>query len=296
MTTPALFDPREPPARGRLAPCPEARPRSPAGRGGVWRGLGRPAAAALAVLALLSTSGPAKAGGEDAAFGREGVYAGLFAGSGRTMGRIVDVDGFANWGVPGSSVEYGHAGFSGGALIGKRFAVGGLPLRFELDGALGDLRGKSNRLDPRGRDESVATEFGWIATARAGFEQALGAATIFASAGLAAARIDNSVSDLDRGLDPEGNPTPWRFDPDDSFRDRSTELGWVIGIGVEAPLAEAWALRLEGSYMDFGRSTHYVNRSGDGRCGPGNPRRPCPYEIGNRLGMMRLGLVYRFGG
>ena len=78
-------------------------------------------------------------------------------------------------------------------------------------------------------------------------------------------------------------------------RDGSTEIGWVIGLGVEAPLADAWTLRLGGSYLDFGRSTHYVNRSGDNRCGPEGGRRPCPYNIENNLGILRLAIIYRFG-
>ena len=262
-----------------------------AGRLSTWRR----AALVLPVLAMLSMAGAADAGGGDAGFDREGIYAGLFAGSGRTRGRSVDVDGFSNWGVPGFTVDYHDAGFAGGALIGKRFAIGRLPLRFELDGTIGDLRASTDRLDPEGRDETAESEFRWIVTARAGVEHALGPVTLFASAGLAAARIDNSVSDLDRSVGPGGMPTPWRFDPDDSFHERATEIGWVAGIGAEVPLAEAWTLRLEGSYLDFGRSTHYVNRSGDGRCGPGNPRRPCPYVIENRLGMLRIAIVHRFG-
>ena len=71
------------------------------------------------------------------------------------------------------------------------------------------------------------------------------------------------------------------MDPDDSFHDSSTDIGWVTGLGVEAPLTNAWTLRLEGSYLDFGRRIQHVNRSGNGRCGPGNPRRPCPYNIDN---------------
>ncbi len=262
-----------------------------AGRLSTWRR----AALALPVLVMLSMAGAADAGGGDAGFDREGIYAGLFAGSGRTRGRSVDVDGFSNWGMPGFTVDYHDAGFAGGALIGKRFAIGRLPLRFELDGTIGDLRASTDQLDPEGRDETVESEFRWIVTARAGVEHALGPVTLFASAGLAAARIDNSVSDLDRSVGPDGMPTPWRFDPDDSFHERATEIGWVAGLGAEVPLAEAWTLRLEGSYLDFGRSTHYVNRSGDGRCGPGNPRRPCPYVIENRLGMLRIAIVHRFG-
>ena len=112
------------------------------------------------------------------------------------------------------------------------------------------------------------------ASPRAWIEQPVGAATIFAAGGLAAAQIEHSVTDIDFGLN-----MPPRMDPDDSFHDRSTAIGWVVGLGVESPLAEAWTVRLEGSYLDFGQSTHDVNRSGDGRCGPGMPRRPCPYTI-----------------
>ena len=80
-----------------------------------------------------------------------------------------------------------------------------------------------------------------------------------------------------------------------SFHDRSTAIGWVVGLGVESPLAEAWTVRLEGLYLDFGQSTHDVNRSGDGRCGPGMPRRPCPYTIEHQLGTVRMAIIHRFG-
>ena len=123
---------------------------------------------------------------------------------------------------------------------------------------------------------SVDAAFDWTGTY----------AGVFTGSARADNRIVNSVTDANM---------PTRIDPDDSFRDSSTEFGWVIGLGVEAPLADAWALRLEGSYLDFGRSTHYVNRSGDGRCGPGNPRRPCPYNVENKLGIVRLAIIHRLG-
>ena len=47
--------------------------------------------------------------------------------------------------------------------------------------------------------------------------------------------------------------------------------------------------------LDFGWSHHTVNHSGNNRCGPGNPRRPCPYKVRNRLGIVRFGLIHRFG-
>ena len=226
----------------------------------------------------------------DAAFDWARTYAGVFAGYSRVDNRIVDVDGFANWGNRGWAVDYGDSGFVVGALVGKKLDIGGVPLRMEFDGMSGRMSARSNRLDPEGLDETAKSEFRWIATARAGVEQPLGPVTVFASGGLAAARIDNSVTDIDFGPN-----MPTRVDPDDSFHDGSAEIGWVIGLGVEAPLADAWILRLDGSYLNFGRSTHYVNRSGNGRCGPGSPRRPCPYNVENNLGIVRLAIIHRFG-
>ena len=245
---------------------------------------------ALPAFLLMAGAAPANAGSGDGAFSWAETYAGIFAGSGRADNRIGDAEGFANWGNPGWAVDYDDAGFISGALVGKKFEVGSVPFRIELDGMFGNLSATSNRLDPEGLDETVKSEFRWIATARAGIEQAGGPATVFATGGLAAARIANSVTDIDFGPN-----MPSRVDPDDSFRDSSTEIGWVIGLGVETPLADAWALRLDGSYLDFGRSTHFVNRSGDGRCGPGNPRRPCPYNVENKLGIVRLAIIYRLG-
>ena len=265
------------------------------GRGSAWRH----AVVVLPALAMLGNAGSVSAGSDGATFDWTGTYAGVFAGAGRADNRIVDVDGFANWGNPGWAVDYDDAGFAGGALIGKKFEFDGVPFRIELDGTFGNMSAKTDRIDPRGRDETAESKFRWIATARLGVEEAVGPATVFAAAGLAAARIDNSLTDLDRGCvpvgDPDCRPTPWRADPDDSFYGGSTEIGWVIGVGVETSLDDAWTLRLEGSYLDFGKSTHYANHSGDGRCGPGGLRRPCAYSVENRLGIVRLAVIRWFG-
>ena len=250
----------------------------------------RHAVPGLLVLLMLAGAGPVQAAGGDAASGWTGTYAGAFAGSGRVDNRIVDVEGFANWGNPGWRVEYDDSGFVAGALAGRRFEIGGVRFRVEIDGTLGDMSAASNRLDPEGLDETVESEFRWIATARAGVERTIGPATVFATGGMALSRIANSVTDIDSGPD-----MPAQVDPDDSFRNSSTEAGWVVGLGVETPLADAWSLRVEGMYLDFGRSTHYVNRSGNNRCGPENPRRPCPYRVENTFANVRLAITYRFG-
>ena len=273
----------------------------PSGRGFAWR----LAIVGLPVFAVLAAGGPANAADDEAPGGAGETYAGVFAVAGRVDGRVVDTDGFSNSGKAGWSVDYDDTGLVAGTLIGRRFTLGGVPLRVELDGAFGGMSAKTDDIDPRfeRRDETVESELRWVATARAGVEHPVGRATVFATAGLAVARIENSLTDLDawRGEDgewvllPDGRAAQ-RKDPDDSFHYASTEFGWVIGAGVEAALSDAWALRLDASYLDFGESAHEANRSGDDRCcGAGSPRRPVSYRIENKLGIVRLGAIYRFG-
>ncbi len=177
-----------------------------------------------------------------------------------------------------------------GALAGMKIRAAGIPLRIELDGVFGNMSGNTNQLDPVGLDETVDSSFVWIASARAGVERTVGTATVFVTGGVAVSRIANSVVDIDFGPD-----MPTREDPDDSFRDRSTEVGWVIGAGIEVSLPDLWTLRLEGSHLDFGREIHRANHSGGGRCGPEGVRKPCPYTVENKLRILRLAITRRFG-
>ena len=75
---------------------------------------------ALLAFLILAGVGSVRADGSDqAASGWAGTYAGLFAGFGKTDNRIVDVEGFANWGNPGYRVDYDDSGFVGGPCSGK---------------------------------------------------------------------------------------------------------------------------------------------------------------------------------
>ena len=253
----------------------------------------RHAAVSLAALVTVSIVGPANADSGGGALGTTNAYAGVFVGSGRAGNRLTDIDGFANWGNPGSMVDYDDNQFVGGALIGRKFEIGGTPLRIEFDAVIGSLSASTSALDPTCADESATSELQWITTARVGVEDTVGRATLFATGGLATARIANSVTDIDyRGscLQME-----LRHDADDSFRDTSLRFGWVIGAGVDVALDRKWTFRLEGSYLDFGRDTYHVNHSADNACGRGGPRMPCPYDIENRLGVVRLAIIRRFG-
>lgn len=251
-----------------------------------------PRLAALVLLSFLAfvTSRFAYAGDNDSPTDWAGVYAGVFVGSGQVDNRLIDPEGFANWGNPGSVTRHEDGGFVGGLLIGKKFDLGNMSVRVELDGTIGDLESETNQLDPEGLDETAVAEFQWIATARVGIEKSIGSATVFATGGLALARIENFVTDIDYFRD-----RPPAVDPDDSFRDRSTETGWVAGFGAEVQLAGGWMARLEGLHLDFGRNDHHVNHSGNNACGPEGPRRPCPYKIENELDVFRLVFTRQLG-
>ena len=226
-------------------------------------------------------------------------YIAIFIGSAKAYNEHIDSEGFANREKPGSSVGYGDNGFIGGLLLGKKLKLHDLPLRIEIDGTFGDILSSSNKLDPVSLDETVETDMDWIVTARLGIEQDFKPVTVFANGGLAAARISNSVTDIDFSRD---RPPQRERDPDDSFQDDSIHFGWVVGMGFEVPLAgariskneEGWVLRIDASYADFGKKTYYVNHSGNNICGPRGPRRPCSYKIKNRVGIVRLVLSHPF--
>lgn len=219
------------------------------------------------------------------------TYVGLSASFARTDNRIEDVTGFANWGNAGWRVKYNEANAVLGLLVGRQFEAFGLPLRLELDATLNGLAAASNQLDPIGLDETARADYAWIAAARIGIAPRFGAITAFLNVGLAAADLDNSVTDLDFGPN-----VPTHVDPDDSFRDDATQFGWTIGAGVEAALSDNWSLRLDGAWMDFGEHDYQVNLVANGHCGPTGPLAPCPYEVENRVRMARLSIVRLFGG
>ena len=228
----------------------------------------------------------------------DNVYVGVFVGSGRAFNEFVDKDGFANWGHPGSPTDYNKTKTVGGALIGERLNINGVPFRIELDGTIGGISASTNTLDPIGLDETVKTDVRWIVTARVGLEKKVGPATLFANSGVAVARVTNSVIDIDFGPN-----TPRHVDLDDSFKDDSIKIGWVAGVGVEVPLNkntrifrddEGWVLRLEGFYVDLGEDDYEVNHSGGNSCGPDGPHRPCVYNIETKAGVIRLALIRRF--
>ena len=240
---------------------------------------------ALVVLLTLTTSvTPAIAEEQANSASTEGQFAGVFVGAGQSSNTLLDIDGFANWGNPGSTTGYNKSGAVGGAFFGQQSDN----LRYELEFMLGGLSAQTNQLDPEGLDETAISKLNWTLAARFGITESIGRTRAFAVVGPTLASIDNSVTDID--FSPDHPPIK---DPDDSFQDSSTHFGWTLGLGIETEVAPNWLLRFEGVYFDFGKESYQVNLSRNNPCGHG-PRAPCTYSIDNRLTALRIGMVYYF--
>ncbi|MCY3774090.1 MAG: outer membrane beta-barrel protein [Gemmatimonadetes bacterium] len=249
---------------------------------------------ALALVNLMAVAGTAQAQEGSTGSAPAGNYVGAFAGPGALDVRMTDTDGFSgSEGVPGQTFGYDDTGLSAGVLAGRSFHLGRVQFRFEADGAFGGLPTASRQMDPIGLDETAATELHWAGTARIGVRRSLGRFGVFLTGGASVAGISNSFTDLDPGTDGRE-----RVDPDDSFDDRLTRVGWAAGTGIETPVASAWTLRFEGLYMDFGETGHQAeNRLGvnAGVCGPSGLPSPCRYGVDQRFALLRLTLIRSFG-
>ena len=253
--------------------------------------LGRAIAAPL-LAAFLAIGGAAAAAGDSGkAESGNGAYFGLFASGVRSANEITDITGFANWGSTGHKTSFRGQRLGGSALFGQSFtAADGMPLRMELDATFGSFAGKSDLLDPGDRDETGRVEYKWMASARVGTERQIRNVTAFITGGVAFAKTTKSITDIDFS-----DTAPAAVDPDDSFSSSDTDVGWVVSLGIEAPVADGWSVRLESVYMNFGSSTHNVNHSGGGRCGPGGERMPCPFRFDSDVRMVRIGFVKALG-
>ena len=95
--------------------------------------LGRLQAAIVCALAMLAFgAAEMRAAGS----GGSEDYAGAFLGVGKVANEIVDIDGFADWGNPGSTNKLNGPAAFAGVLAGRRLDMGSSGLRFEID-ALG---------------------------------------------------------------------------------------------------------------------------------------------------------------
>lgn len=84
---------------------------------------------------------------------------------------VRDVDGYANWGNPGSSLGYNSNGLVGGAVADQRVTIDGIGYRYEAEAMLGDLSAHTDRFDPTCTDEAANSRFRRFVAARFGVEK-----------------------------------------------------------------------------------------------------------------------------
>jgi outer membrane immunogenic protein len=261
-------------------------------------GLGSILAATVATSALAADLRPSRAPVLKApamvasATDWSGFYIGASAGAAWTDNTIIDHDGFAAEGQLGHQTHYDRTGGIFGGQAGYNWQSGRVVFGLEGDLSYVSANGSNNRLDPEGLDETVRGKYAWLGTIRGRLGITVDRALIYATGGVAFARLKDSVTDFDDNDPPPGV----HFDADDSFSATRTRVGWVVGGGVEYAFAPSWTLRVEGLYMDLGHRDYIVDTTTPT---PGDPPRDpinARYTVENTMAVARVGLNYRFGG
>jgi len=189
---------------------------------------------ALASVLLLSAAGAASAADlivDEPAMAvpaATGDWTGAYVG-----GHIGWVSGNVDWELipqPGPADSYSLDGWLLGAQAGYNWQMDTFVLGLEGDVSLGDV---TSDLDETG---FIERQINWEASLRARAGVAFDAILLYATAGVAVA---NSTSEIFGILD-----------------DTQTHVGWTIGAGVEAMVAENVSAKLEYRYSDFGTQTY----------------------------------------
>jgi len=155
----------------------------------------------------------------------------------------------------GNDPELGGDAVTFSGLVGYNLQYDNIVVGVEADITWADLKAR-NRLD------EVDLEIPYIATARARLGYALDNTLIYATAGAGIL---------------EGKMTLTAFNQ----TDRKTQIGYVVGAGMETNIRDSLNLRLEYIYGDFGKKTYSFT--------PGDVNADL-----NSLHLVRAGLVYTF--
>lgn len=230
-----------------------------------------------------------------------GFYAGLNAGY--AWGASDLSTGFVNNGAYVASVPNVTAlvadgsptldskGFSGGAQLGYNIQSGSLVYGIETDfnwmkaNALRSTRYTAFAANPFTVTNQVDADWMFTLRPRIGFVS--GAALIYATGGLAVAKLNQSHSFRDT------IPVPAIFAANESTSD--TKLGWTIGAGLEWALGGNWSVKGEYLYANFGSSdsTGTVINTVTG-ASVTSPATTISHSADLTVQTLRVGINYRF--
>ena len=206
----------------------------------------------LALGSLMATSALA-ADFAAPAYDWTGFYAGVLGGY-----------GFGNTDITASGLTV-SAGNNNGLLAGV--TVGG-NMQYEqfVFGVEGDFAWSGQSGSRTCGSVTCSSDFDWTGTLRARIGYAIDPALIYATGGLAVARINTSITDVGTT---------------ESYSD--TFAGWTVGAGIEAAVTEALSVKAEYAYADYGDKTAPPGALGP----PAVPLSPTSHAI-------KVGLNYRF--
>jgi outer membrane immunogenic protein len=133
----------------------------------------------------------------------------------------------------------------------------------------------------------IRSEIDWLATARGRIGFASGNMLIYGTGGLAFAEVDTRAGFF--AFAPARSPDPIPA----VSREQSARVGWTVGAGVEAALANNLSAKLEYLYADLGRDRTVLGAYIDA---PGNLFQSATLDEKVTLHSVKLGLNYRFAG
>jgi outer membrane immunogenic protein len=127
---------------------------------------------------------------------------------------------------------------------------------------------------PNTLTQFVKTELPWFATFRGRVGYAAGMALFYATGGAAIAEIKTKLHQQSPPKDQTSNFT-------------NTEIGWVVGAGIETALGNNWTAKVEYLYLDLGSITHTVPQPGFGTV-------TLASDVRDQIA--RIGMNYKFDG
>lgn len=164
-----------------------------------------------------------------------GFYVGVTAGVIANHGEFESRDGDASYIYAGDTVKSHGVGGVFGATLGYNWQFGSGVIGVEADYSMASTEGKSTFYEYYVVAESNLKSIGTV-RARLGF--AMDRALVYATGGIAYARVENTLCDDECGYYGYSNTT--------------TRSGWVAGVGLEYAFAPNWTIKAEGLYYDLG--------------------------------------------
>jgi outer membrane immunogenic protein len=236
------------------------------------------ALAAISAGSALAADLPVKVVGPAPVYEWSGVYiGGLIGGAWSTH----DVSDQALGPPLGAPYAQGIAasGLIGGVDGGARYQLGKLVLGAEGDITWGNLNGtNANAFGPDSFtiSRAITADTKWTATAAATFGIAAeGNWLLYGKAGVAFANTGYADSWSVPGMPPFGGTAS------------DTTVGWTAGTGVEWAVSNAWSIKAEYDYLDFGKHSVAINES------PLGPGVMPMTEDRNHINQFKAGLNWR---